>query len=302
MEIKKIAVRGGHTEKATGASALIDELTEDRKVKDAVIKYLRKLGYEVLDVTPSVNYTSNESTDLAYGVNKANEWGADLFVSIHFNKAYDSYNGALGSEVCVYSEHEIAQRVVNTLGALGFKNRGQKVRTNLYELKNTKMKAMIVETCFVEATEDVELYKKLGADAIGKAIAEAIVNDKVSESDTPVKKEEVSKPVQAPVSNTDDWVARLQAECNKQGFSNQKIDGIPGANTLKGCPTLKKGASGNITKLLQEKLVKLGYSTNGVDGIFGSGTYSAVREFQKTRGLSADGIVGQNTWRKLLNL
>lgn len=302
MEIKKIAVRGGHTEKATGASALIDELTEDRKVKDAVIKYLRKLGYEVLDVTPSVNYTSNASTDLAYGVNKANEWGADLFVSIHFNKAYDSYNGALGSEVCVYSEHEIAQRVVNTLGALGFKNRGQKVRTNLYELKNTKMKAMIVETCFVEATEDVELYKKLGADAIGKAIAEAIVNDKVSESDTPVKKEEVSKPVQAPVSNTDDWVARLQAECNKQGFSNQKVDGIPGANTLKGCPTLKKGASGNITKLLQEKLVKLGYTTNGVDGIFGNGTYSAVREFQKTRGLSIDGVVGQNTWRKLLNL
>ena len=302
MAIKKIAVRGGHTEKATGASALIDELTEDRKVKDAVIKYLRKLGYEVLDVTPPVNYTSSISADLAYGVNKANEWGADLFVSFHFNKAYDSYNGALGSEVCVYSTHEIAQRVVDALEELGFKNRGQKIRTGLYELKHTKMKAMIVETCFVEATEDVELYKKLGADAIGKAIAEAIVNDKVSESDTPVKKEEVSKPVQAPVSNTDDWVARLQAECNKQGFSNQKVDGIPGANTLKGCPTLKKGASGNITKLLQEKLVTLGYSTNGVDGIFGSGTYSAVREFQKTRGLSADGIVGANTWRKLLNL
>lgn len=302
MEIKKIAVRGGHTEKATGASALIDELTEDRKVKDAVIKYLRKLGYEVLDVTPPVNYTSSVSADLAYGVNKANEWGADLFISIHFNKAYDSYNGALGSEVCIYSENDIAQRVVNGLGELGFKNRGQKIRTNLYELKHTKMKAMIVETCFVEATEDVTLYRRLGHDKVGQAIAEAIVNDKVSESDTPVKKEEVSKPVQAPVSNTDDWVARLQAECNKQGFSNQKVDGIPGANTLKGCPTLKKGASGNITKLLQEKLVKLGYSTNGVDGIFGSGTYSAVREFQKTRGLSADGIVGQNTWRKLLNL
>lgn len=302
MEIKKIAVRGGHTELCTGASALIDELTEDRKVKDAVIKYLRKLGYEVLDVTPPVNYTSSISADLAYGVNKANEWGADLFISIHFNKAYDSYNGALGSEVCIYSENDIAQRVVNGLGELGFKNRGQKIRTNLYELKHTKMKAMIVETCFVEATEDVTLYRRLGHDKVGQAIAEAIVNDKVSERDTPVKNEEIIKPVQAPVSNTDDWVAKLQAECNKQGFSNQKVDGIPGANTLKGCPTLKKGASGNITKLLQEKLVKLGYSTNGVDGIFGSGTYSAVREFQKTRGLSADGIVGQNTWRKLLNL
>lgn len=302
MEIKKIAVRGGHTEKATGASALIDELTEDRKVKDAVIKYLRKLGYEVLDVTPPVNYTSSVSADLAYGVNKANEWGADLFISIHFNKAYDSYNGALGSEVCIYSENDIAQRVVNGLGELGFKNRGQKIRTNLYELKHTKMKAMIVETCFVEATEDVTLYRRLGHDKVGQAIAEAIVNDKVSESDTPVKKEEVSKPVQAPVSNTDDWVARLQAECNKQGFSKQNVDGIAGPVTLAGCPTLRKGASGNITKLLQEKLVKLGYNTNGVDGIFGSGTYSAVREFQKTRGLSVDGIVGQNTWRKLLNL
>ena len=297
----KIAVRGGHCPKVTGASALLDELTEDRKVKDSVIKYLRALGYEVLDVTPP-DSTSTSSADLSYGVNKANEWGADLFASFHFNKAYDSYNGALGTEVCVYSEHEIAKRVVSAIAALGFKNRGQKIRTGLYELKNTSMKAMIVETCFVEATEDVALYRKLGSDTIGKVIAEAIVNDKVSESDTPVKKEEVSKPVQAPVSNTDDWVARLQAECNKQGFSNQKVDGIPGANTLKGCPTLKKGASGNITKLLQEKLVKLGYSTNGVDGIFGSGTYSAVREFQKTRGLSADGIVGQNTWRKLLNL
>ena len=304
MEIKKIAVRGGHTEKATGASALIDELTEDRKVKDAVIKYLRKLGYEVLDVTPPVNYTSSISADLAYGVNKANEWGADLFISIHFNKAYDSYNGALGSEVCIYSENDIAQRVVNGLGELGFKNRGQKIRTNLYELKHTKMKAMIVETCFVEATEDVELYKKLGADAIGKAIAEAIVNDKVSESDTPVKKEEVSKPVQAPVSNTDDWVARLQAECNKQGFSNQKVDGYPGPKTLAGCPVLKRGAKGNITKLVQEKLISLGYDLGnyGADEVFGTATYNAVVKFQKDNGLTPDGIIGQNTWRKLLNL
>lgn len=173
----KIAVRGGHCPKVTGASALLDELTEDRKVKDSVIKYLRVLGHEVLDVTPP-DSTSTSSGDLSYGVNKANEWGADLFASFHFNKAYDSYNGALGSEVCVYSNYDIAQRVVDALGLLGFKNRGQKIRTELYELRNTSMKSMIVETCFVEATEDVSLYKKLGADVIGKAIAEAIVNKK----------------------------------------------------------------------------------------------------------------------------
>ena len=175
----KIAVRGGHTELCTGASALINELTEDRKVKDAVVKYLKILGQDVLDVTPPVNYTSSASKDLAYGVNKANDYGANLFVSIHFNKAYDTYNGSLGSEVCVYSTNDYANRVVEKLGCLGFGNRGQKIRTGLYELKHTSMVSMIVEVCFVEATEDVALYKKLGADAIGKAIAEAIVNKKI---------------------------------------------------------------------------------------------------------------------------
>ena len=299
----KIAVRGGHTELCTGASALLNELTEDRKVKDSVIKNLKVLGHEVLDVTPPVNYTSSSGVDLSYGVNKANEWGADLFVSIHFNKAYDSYNGAIGSEVCVYSTHEIAQRVVNALGDLGFKNRGQKVRTNLYELKHTKMKAMIVETCFVEATEDVALYKKLGVDVIGKAIAEAISNSNIkTEPIQEAPKSEPIKVVEQSNPSGDDWVARLQTECNKQGFSNQKVDGIAGSNTLNGCPTLRKGARGNITKLLQEKLVSLGYSTNGVDSIYGSGTANAVKSYQKSKGLSQDGICGQATWRKLLGL
>ena len=270
----KIAVRGGHVPKVTGARGLIVELTEDRKVKDSVINYLRQLGCNVLDVTPPDN-TSTLNGDLSYGVNKANNWGADLFVSIHFNKAYDIYNGCLGSEVCIYSKFDIAQRVVNELSKLGFKNRGQKVRNNLYELNHTKMKAMIIEVCFVEATEDVALYKKLGHDLIGKTIAQAIANKNISIPTT--------KPV---VNNTVNWIKRLQEECNKQGFSSY--------------PTLKKGARGNITKLLQEKLVSLGYNTNGVDGIFGAGTEKAVISFQKNNGLVVDGIVGKNTWRKLL--
>ena len=293
----KIAVRGGHCPNVPGSRGIIDELKEDRLVKNAVIKYLNQMGVSVLDVTPP-DSTSSSSADLSYGVNKANNWGADLFVSIHFNNAYSTYNGALGTEVCVYSEYDIAGRVVNKMATLGFRNRGQKVRTGLYELKHTSMKSMIVEVCFVEATEDVALYKKVGYDYIGKTIAEALVNRSSGVTPTPTPTPEpVPTPTPQPTSkNYDSWIARLQEECNKQGFSNQKVDGIAGPNTLNGSPMVRRGARGNITKLIQEKL---GISA---DGIFGANTEVAVKNYQRTNGLSVDGIVGRNTWRKLLNL
>lgn len=177
----KIAVRGGHVPKIPGCSKFIDELTEDRKVKNAVIMYLSQLGCDVLDVTPPDN-TNTLHNELSYGVDKANNWGADLFVSIHFNKAYDIYSGFLGSEVCVHSPFDVAQRVVKGLVSLGFKDRGQKVRGNLYELNHTNMKAMIIEVCFVESIADVGLYKQLGTDLIGKTIAESIANKKLSKN------------------------------------------------------------------------------------------------------------------------
>lgn len=293
----KIAVRGGHCPNVPGSRGIIDELKEDRLVKNAVIKYLNQMGVSVLDVTPP-DSTSSSSADLSYGINKANNWGADLFVSIHFNNAYSTYNGALGTEVCVYSEYDIAGRVVNKMASLGFRNRGQKVRTGLYELKHTSMKSMIVEVCFVEATEDVALYKKVGYDYIGKTIAEALVNRSSGVTPTPTPTPEpVPTPTPQPTSkNYHSWIARLQEECNKQGFSNQKVDGIAGPNTLNGSPMVRRGARGNITKLIQEKL---GISA---DGIFGANTEVAVKNYQRTNGLSVDGIVGRNTWRKLLNL
>lgn len=67
-------------------------------------------------------------------------------------------------------------------------------------------------------------------------------------------------------------------------------------------PTLRKGDSGNSVKILQAFLVAYEYSTgtSGIDGEFGSDTESAVKQFQKNSGISADGIVGENTWSELL--
>lgn len=64
-------------------------------------------------------------------------------------------------------------------------------------------------------------------------------------------------------------------------------------------PLLKKGTRGEDVYALQYLLRARGYSIT-VDGIFGSGTESVVKSFQSSKGLVADGIVGSNTWSKLV--
>jgi N-acetyl-anhydromuramyl-L-alanine amidase AmpD len=65
---------------------------------------------------------------------------------------------------------------------------------------------------------------------------------------------------------------------------------------------LQQGSNGAQVKTLQRLLVSLGYSVGayGVDGDFGAATKNAVIQFQKARGLVADGIVGKDTWSALL--
>jgi len=93
-------------------------------------------------------------------------------------------------------------------------------------------------------------------------------------------------------------VKGLQTELNKQFGSRLAVDGIFGANTYNACINVRKGAEGNITYLIQAMLVCHLFDIN-VDGIFGPATENAVKEFQSRNGLSADGIVGKNTFNKL---
>lgn len=72
-------------------------------------------------------------------------------------------------------------------------------------------------------------------------------------------------------------------------------DGIFGAASKAAVKTLKSGSNGKAVHLMQGLLYCKGYNPNGVDGIYGSGTVAAVKKFQKAKGLTVDGIAGQNT-------
>ena len=63
---------------------------------------------------------------------------------------------------------------------------------------------------------------------------------------------------------------------------------------------LEEGDKGNCVKTLQILLNKYNSAGLDEDGDFGPATVKAVRAYQKSRGLTADGIVGESTWAKLL--
>ena len=80
----------------------------------------------------------------------------------------------------------------------------------------------------------------------------------------------------------------------------KKLDSVyENASSAKDVDSLRMGDSGSAVKDLQTKLKKLGYYDGTVDSTFGSGTYAAVKAFQKKYNLTADGVAGSETLKKL---
>ena len=95
-------------------------------------------------------------------------------------------------------------------------------------------------------------------------------------------------------------VIGLQTELNNQYQKGLVVDGIFGSKTKNACVSVRKGAKGNITYILQAILYCKGYKI-AVDGDFGVNTENAVKDYQQSNGLTVDGIAGKNTFTKLFS-
>lgn len=175
MSKKKINIHAGHNpdgKTASGAVGYIKESTEARKLVKELKKLLKK-NYTVHDCT--VNNGKSQSDVLQKIVQKCNKHKVDLDVSIHFNayKKTKSDGKVKGCEVLVYdASHQplgTPNEVLRQMKKLGFTSRGVKYRNDLYYLKNTKAKAMLIEVCFCDDLDDVNLYNV-------KDVAKALYN------------------------------------------------------------------------------------------------------------------------------
>lgn len=187
-------IHGGHNPAgkiACGASDLLDESKEDRKITKAIIKYLKKAGATAYDCTVS-NGTSQ--TDVLKKIcAKCNKHDVNLDVSVHLNSGRNDHKGDKklgGFEVWATGfsgiKKEVTERAIANMRKLGFTPHGDpyKKTFGLYYLNHTKAKALLFEICFVDDKDDYLLYKTTGADKIGKSLAEAIVGHSIKTSTT----------------------------------------------------------------------------------------------------------------------
>lgn len=81
-------------------------------------------------------------------------------------------------------------------------------------------------------------------------------------------------------------------------FNFPKGNGVGSTTNAAGSPTLGLGSRGLAVQEIQARLQQLHFDVSA-DGIYGQSTLVAVKSFQSSNGLTADGVVGIATWRKL---
>lgn len=215
----KINMHAGHNpdgKVACGAAGFLKESTEARNVMNATIKLLKAAGHTIYDCT--CNDGTSQGDILRKIVAKCNVHTVDVDVSIHFNCGAGDKKGngkTTGVEVYIASENskakEKATRICNEIAKLGFKNRGVKVRKDLYVLNHTKAPALLVECCFVDDKDDAKLFD---TEKMAKAIATGLTG----------------KSTVAPAHKTDD------SNKNTKGSSAKKVQVVAksGLNCRKG--------------------------------------------------------------------
>lgn len=201
----QINISSGHSINCQGASDILNEVTEARRVVDRIYEMCKAMGIEVYKYHDT---SSSSNQNLVNIANWHNQFKDGIDVSIHFN-CYQHTSNSMGTEVCYYSQSELADKVSSAISkASGLKNRGGKERKGLYVLRHTNKPMILIEVCFLDSSYDVQKYQE-NFDNICSAIIEALTG-----------KVYMSRPVSVPNQNTNnnsnnDKIYRVQVGAYK---------------------------------------------------------------------------------------
>ena len=155
--VKKVVIDAGHGGSDPGAIGVDNYNEKDAtlSISKKVSELLKKQGVEVKLTRDSDKYLS-----LQERCNIANNSEADCFVSIHCNAFNGNAKGlesfSLNSETSDLATCVLEEMLNERTYTL---NRGVKF-ANYYVLKNTKMRACLVEIGFIDNTEDYKIIRE----------------------------------------------------------------------------------------------------------------------------------------------
>ena len=156
MSYERIVISSGHGKYIRGASGILDEVDEARKVVEQVADELRNRGVDVTTYHDDVSQSQNENLNRI--VDFHNSKSRDLDVSVHFN-AYVETDKPMGVEVLFVTQADLAGEMSAAIAEAGdLIDRGAKKRTDLFFLNNTEMPSILIETCFVDSVADADSY------------------------------------------------------------------------------------------------------------------------------------------------
>ena len=178
----KIFINPGHDQTydcgAVNNNYGITEAAIAYEIGEKVAYYLNQVGYETQVMQSDNLYYDSPYADRPYPVcQAANDWGSDIFVSIHCNAANTVANG---TETIVYRYGRdsttlatcIQDQIVNSLGTT---DRGVKEMPGLIVLKHTDMTAVLVETAFIDNDSDALLLIN-NSDDFARGISDYVVH------------------------------------------------------------------------------------------------------------------------------
>jgi len=182
MTYTSVVISSGHGKYVRGASGIIDEVDEARKVVEKLAGELIQRGVVVQTFHDNTSKSQNENLNTI--VKFHNKQKRELDISVHFN-AYEQVTKPMGCEVLYVTQQTLASKVSAAIASSGFINRGAKKRTDLFFLNKTNMPAILLEICFVDSEADVHLYDEY-FEAICDDIADVIggEDDELADIDT----------------------------------------------------------------------------------------------------------------------